>query len=509
MGILNRLFTKEQPEEKTVYKFLRMRENPSYTKQNNIRGFSSGESNRLFDSWFAPETSIDSILKQELTRIRSRCRERTRNDDYVKGFIRTTSNNVLGSNGVELEPKVKKLNGNPDDLANQNLLYLWKSWGKKAENVDITHYSNWIEIQQHIMNVYLTDGEVFIRHIEGKEAGQWGYSIQVIDPELCDTQLNHKLNNGNEIVMGVELDKWRRPVAYHFKTDNKGVGAVWTENNKSYLRIPEREITHAFKREYPEQTRGVPVLASTLNRLKMLDSYEEAALVNARYGAEVVGNYYRDGDGYDPADGQGSIGELTQSVEVGQIGILPDTWKFEKIDTKYPDGELPEFVKHMLRSVSASLGIPYFLMAQDLAEVNYSTARVGLEEAKVHWRNLQLFMIEKVVAPIYEKWLFQQILRKKIVLAGRVVGLEELDRFANVGWVTHKWVSIDPQKDANADKLYNEMGIKSKQTISERLGLDYEMEQARLKKEQPKPTQNNLTDTYTQEEADNEAQAST
>lgn len=466
----------EQQKPKTKYKFIQVPAREITERQDATRGFNSGDASRYFGNWFQTDTSIDGILKSQLTSLRSRCRERMRNDDYAKGFLRDSVNNVVGPSGIELIPMTKRLNNQPDDLAQTILKDLWKKWGKKKDNVDITGRSNWLELQQQIMTFYLTDGEVFIRHIEGKEAGEWGYAVQVIDPEMCDTQFNETLTNGNEVIMGIEYNKWRKPLAYYFKTSNNNkIGTTYKNQGTNYIRVPANEIIHAFRRDFPDQTRGIPVLAPTLNRLKMLDSYEEAALINARYGAEVIGNYYREGDGFDVAD-EGIDGNLTQEVEPGVINILPDHWRFDKIDTKYPDGEMPEFVKHMLKSIAASLGIPYFMLAQDLSDVNFSTARVGLSEARQHWVALQNFMIDNILSPIFERWLFQQIMRGRLVVAGRTVNIQELERFSEVRWVPRKFGYVDPAKEATANKTLHELGVKSASTIAKELGLDYEIE---------------------------------
>jgi len=95
--------------------------------------------------------------------------------------------------------------------------------------------------------------------------------------------------------MGVEIDDWQRPVAYWFSSAE----GDYYYAGRRYTRIPAAEIIHAYLPFRAGAWRGVPWNATALVRLHMLDGYEDAALVNARAGANNVGFFLTE-DGLAP-----------------------------------------------------------------------------------------------------------------------------------------------------------------------------------------------------------------
>ena len=86
--------------------------------------------------------------------------------------------------------------------------------------------------------------------------------------------------------MGVEIDQYSRPVAYHlYKGPNHPYGAAEYYRTDRHTRIPADNIIHLYHPERAQQTRGVPLFASVLNKIQMLDGYEEAELVASRLAA--------------------------------------------------------------------------------------------------------------------------------------------------------------------------------------------------------------------------------
>jgi len=58
------------------------------------------------------------------------------------------------------------------------------------------------------------DGEVLIRHIRNAD-NAFGYSLQILEPDFLDEEFNtSNPDNGNRIVMGVELNNFNRPEAF-------------------------------------------------------------------------------------------------------------------------------------------------------------------------------------------------------------------------------------------------------------------------------------------------------
>ena len=76
-------------------------------------------------------------------------------------------------------------------------------------------------------------------------------------------------------------------------------------------------------------------------------------------------------------------------AEAGSFGVLPPGYKFESWDPDYPHQNYENFVKARLRSIASGLGIAYHTLANDLSDVNFSSARAGTLEERDNWIVLQ------------------------------------------------------------------------------------------------------------------------
>ncbi len=114
----------------------------------------------------------------------------------------------------------------------------------------------------------------------------------MIESDLLDESYNGATGKkGNEWRNGVEVDEWGRPVRYAILTRHPG--DTFFQGNpvpdRKHVFLPADDVIHLFMPERPSQTRGVTWFASALQRLHMLDGYENAELVRARASSALMG----------------------------------------------------------------------------------------------------------------------------------------------------------------------------------------------------------------------------
>ena len=112
------------------------------------------------------------------------------------------------------------------------------------------------------------------------------YKRQLLDDDYTGIE-----QNGNRVRMGVEVDEWSRPVAYHFLNYHPG-DYQFVNNNlnvKRRTRVPADEIIHLYSVDRPGQTRGVTAFASAIMRLNNLKGFEEAEIIAARASSAMMG----------------------------------------------------------------------------------------------------------------------------------------------------------------------------------------------------------------------------
>ena len=421
-------------------------------------GYDAADTGRLHYSWDSSPTPADTWIKAQLRTLRARSRERVRNDSYAKRFKGMVQTNVVGPNGFALQARSQYNDGRGSDkAANDAIEKAWRKWGD--EHSDVSGRIDWLEQQNLVAGTLVEDGEILIRLVP---EGEFGMTLQLLDPELLDVLYNvYPLrNDGSYIRMGIEFNKWGKPLAYYIDDSYRGVDSFYASTtNKHYQRIPADQIIHLFLTERVGQSRGVPWMVTPMESMQMLDGYLEAALVNARQGASNAGFFTsEDGEGY-TGDKENEDGSLTMEVEPGIMRQLPAGVKFEPYDPTYPESELQHFSQFMLRRIACGLGVSYVGLSGDLRAVNYSSARVGLLDERDVWKALQSWLVRKFHSKVYRRWLISALINEKIKLGSSALSPHQFDKYTEVFWQGRRWAWVDPLKDSKANIANIDKGL--------------------------------------------------
>jgi lambda family phage portal protein len=183
----------------------------------------------------------------------------------------------------------------------------------------------------------------------------------------------------------------------------------------------------------------------------MLGGFEKAALVNARVSA-AKGGFFEWQEGYGPEDDEGE--EIYMEAEPGAFQELPAGVKFNPWNPQYPSGEFAPFHKAMLRGIASGLGVSYVNLANDLEGVNFSSIRQGTLDEREHWKELQEWLIESLIEPVFAAWLPRALLAGRITVdtprGPRPLRAERIDKYRAVEWQPRRWDWIDPNADVKA-----------------------------------------------------------
>ena len=420
-----------------------------------VRMFTGASVDRFGTAWGTQPLTADDIINKNQRILVARSREQAANNDYAKKFLRMCRTNIVGPKGVLLQAKSVDDKGKLDSLANEAIELAFAKWGHKA-NCDVTGKLSWRAIQAACVNSVAKDGEFFVRLVFGNDAGQWGFALQVLDPQRCPVDMvEDRLNNGNFIRQGIEFNRYGRPIAYYFSTvDESDENYRWA--GRDFVRIPAAEVLHGFFDDMVGQKRGLPWMATSLFRMRQLGGMEESALINARAGANKMGFIeWEDGTNgpeYDEDE------ELIIDSEPGEFQVLPQGARVKEWAPQYPNGEFAGFTKQMLRGMASGMGVAYNNLANDLEGVNFSSIRQGTLDERESWKELQEWLIENLHQPVFEAWLPRALLSGRITVKGRSLKPERIDRYSQVEWQPRRWAWIDPSADVTAaEKSKNNM----------------------------------------------------
>ena len=438
------------------------------------RGFAGAEGGRLLADWITSSLTADQEIRRSLTRLRNRSRDLALNDDYAKRFFGLLRTNVIGPTGIKLQSRAETDGLGLADETNDEIERGFALWSKPA-NCAVDGKLSWVDAQGFFIKALGMDGEVFLRLHRGYPDNPFNFAVEFIDPMLVDVNLNRRALGGNEIRLGIEVNRWRKPVAYYVLRTPPGGDIVYgslTEPMGSgeltnYMRIPAEEILHIFLMDRVNQTRGIPWLHTALTRLRHLGEYEEAELIAARVSAAKMGFFVsKTGDEYPGAKTE--TGQIEVELSPGNFEQLPEGVDLRSFDPQHPNAAFGEFIKDCLRGVASGLNVSYLNLANNPSDANFSSMRSALLEERAYYQCLQQFTIEHFCAPIFSAWLPLALLSKQLALTGDAA---EYDR---AEWRPRGWPWVDPAKDADASVTALNNGFGTLADVCAQEGRDYQ-----------------------------------
>lgn len=431
------------------------------------RRFAAARLDRLTADWFATANSINQELQTDLDLLRRRGRELANNNDYAAKFVDMVQNNVVGPTGVRLQARVEDGPGKPDRMANTAIESAWTDWCQAA---DVTGQMSFADLCRSIMGSLPSDGEFLVRIVKGADAGnRFNFALQVIDVDRIDTTFNGN-HNGNTVIMGVEVNDYRRPVALHLFEAHPSDGA---RSSRRRVRVSTDETLHRFKVTRAEQVRGIPWMAPGMLSLHHLGGFMLSALLAAEHGANHYG-FFTTPDGMAPI-GQADNGQQISTSQPGTYDTLPQGVSFQSHESKYPNEVFGPFAKTTLQRIATGWGVAYHSLANDLEGVSFSSIRSGTLEERDRWTKDQEWFIGCFIEPVYKAWLQMALLSSAITMAnGSALPASKAAKFARHEWQARRWEWVDPQADMTAKILAVKAGIMSPQDLSASMGLDFE-----------------------------------
>ena len=451
--------------------------------------FAGAAVNRLNLDWAMSILSADQEVMTDLRLLRGRSRELCRNNDYARRFQSMIVANVVGPKGIILQPDVRTPRGKEDEAANEAIRAAWKHWCRKG-NCSVDGMSTFLDLEVLMAKIWASDGEVLLRMWRGK--GPHGLQIQMLDVDQLWLDTTITSYNGNQIRMGVEIDPFGKPVAYHITRKHPSEGG-----GVQAIRVPANEIIHAFIPTRTGQNRGLPPMHTAMKTLNMNDGYQEAELVAARIGAATIGTIESEfGDAYE-GEGRTSTDQDPNNTDPGNsqepeppsLSGEPGTWqslprgysaKLHKAE--HPTTAYSAFQKAILRSVASGIGVSYNALANDLEGVNFSSIRQGVLDERDQWKMLQAWSIDHIRQPIYEAWIEMAVLSGVLQLPA-LNG--DLSRYMAPKWRPRRWSWVDPLKDSEAASLDVSKGFRTYEDVASDQGKDWEevFEQAAKEKQ--------------------------
>ena len=441
------------------------------------RSYAGAQWGRTTADWVTLSTSADAELYTSLRNLRNRTRQLVRDNEHAKHAQRIIRNNVVGHRGIGLQSEVLTRAGKLNERVNDRIEAAWARWCR-ADSCHVAGKLSLTAIQQMVMGEVPTAGEILVRLVR-KAFGRSRVplALELIEADQLVETLSGRGPNGNQIRMGVEVDDWLRPVAYWLYPRHPGdVMLQGQPQSNEYQRVPADEILHIATFDRPSQTRGVPWFHAALTKLRHIVGTEEAEIVRARASAAVMG-FIQSPETDDPSnpesgDADGVMdGEQVWDLSPGVMRKLAPGETFSGFAPNQSNAALDPFLRYMLRSVAAGIGLSYESLSRDYSQSNYSSSRMALLDDRDHWRALQVWLCEVLLQPVFERWLDMAVLAGELPLPGYETSPE---LYQAVRWMPRGWDWVDPAKEVAAAKAAVRAGFVTVADVVAAKGGDWE-----------------------------------
>lgn len=427
--------------------------------------------------WIQALRAKDEEIRKDAVALRSNSRRLANNNPYMRRYLRALGDHVVGPAGFTLQSLyATKAKTRRDPYASKNEEAFTK-WGRKGICTVCGKFS-WLDAQRLFVRTMAMDGECFVRIVRGFP-NDFGFALQFLDADLLDHTYTIVGGQGvNAIVMGVEIDQYGRPVAYHF-TDPVTARTSYPRGKR--IRIPAADIIHGFDPERAFQTRGVPWAASVMYLLSMLGHYWEAEVAAARHEAERPGYITSANGGLEEGDEDSenfvpgvvdpieAARRMPPSAGIAYMGI-PAGLEVNIPDVKHPTTAFEHFSKAMLKGIASGLGISYAALASDLTEVNFSSIRAGTLEDREYYRELQGLTVETLCDRVYEEFTFMAVLKGALTMPATAT----FEAFSAHNFEPRGWDWVDPKNDTQAKIAAIDACLDTRTRILAERGLNFD-----------------------------------
>lgn len=419
---------------------------------------------RLTADWITSTLSADSSIRGDFRLLRERARELVRDNAYAARYIQMWSENVIGADGIKLQATVKLQDGSLDAETNKALETAWADFSK-PENASVDGLLSLTDLAGLAAEMWKQDGEALIRIWAGFD-NRHAFSLQILDADVLDHTHNQSAgDNQNEIRMGVERNKWGRPVAYWLWTNHPT--DYFQSPQRSRVRVPASEIIHLYTVKRPGQTRGITAFAPVMSDINMLGGYQEAELVAARGAAANMGfiTQKEDAEGADP-----------EAPTTTPVEAEPGVWHrlapgegVQQYNPEHPVAAFAQFVSGILRSIASGLSVSYSALTGDLTGANYGSLRDGSLKERDAYKRAQNWIAVQLYRRVYLQW------QKYAVLAGAVkLPSRNMALYQEHNWLARGWPWIDPEKDIKSAAMEVAYGFNTRTAICAQSGRNFE-----------------------------------
>lgn len=449
--------------------------------------------------WFARARSANADMLPGSERLRAEQRDAVMNAPIATAAINRMVTFVVGT-GLMALPAI---DGPALGLTDEQL----EQWHRRiaadydaymsSKDVDAERKSTGYTLQGVTYRGAVTSGDMLALRVmpEGQPGRLTETAWKLIEvdrlrnpPAVADGGIDP--SSGNMIAGGVEVDSYGAPVAYHILKQHPGDLIM----RPGTTLIPERidawdrdlqlpRVIHVFKRERPEQVRGVGMLATVIEPLKMVTDASDAELYATVMSAMIAVVYKSKGATPLP---QPDFGDEDEEAVPGSGGVSPpeasNEYRFEagsvmEIDSDAdveikspgrPNSAFDPFFQAIVRQIGAALGVPAGVLML-MFNSSYTASKAELEVFYLQVRAERAWLEGDIGIWQYVCWLAEKIARGDYDMPGFFSDLRRRAAWSGVGWRGDGKITLNPLQEAKGYEIQEAHAWKTGEEITAEL----------------------------------------
>lgn len=408
--------------------------------------------------------SANTEVAQAGGSLRQIARHLEQNYDLALGVLNTLVANVVGPNGIGVEPQPRNMDGSINDELAREIMELYKDWKKHPE---VTHQHDWASAQRLLARSWFRDGEVFSQMVLGlvpslSHRTRVPFSLELIEADFVPMDM--QTTAPTTVVQGIEVNSWGAATGFHVYKVNP-LESSMVLGGAQTKRVPADRMLHLKNVHRIRQLRGVSVFASVLTRFDDLKDYEESERIAAKIAASMAA-YIKKGSPEDYVGGDGNEGQRLMKFRPGMVfDDLRPGEDIGMIDTNRPNPNLETYRSGQLKAVAAGAGPTFSSIARSY-DGTYSAQRQELVEGYAIYSTLANEFIGRIVRPVYEQFVAMAVASGELkVPAGIKPGT-----LADATYMPPAMPWIDPKKEVEAWALQEDRAYVSGPEIVRKRG---------------------------------------
>lgn len=417
--------------------------------------------------------SPNQLTQLSAIAIRAQARQLHRNHDISRGILRTMVNNMVGPQGIGIEPQPRRADGTIHEEYAAQLRTAWREFCLKPE---VTGRHSMAKVQRLMALTWIRDGEAFAQELVGSVPGlthgsRVPLSLEMFEPDLVPYDYQNVFPTGGSIEQGVERDAWGKPRAFYVYKRHPAEGVGVAYGTGDLKRVPADRVHHIALLDRIGQMRGVSEFASIITRLEDIKDYEESERIAAKIAAALTAYVKKvSPDGYQGAQTDENGEPISRQLSMAPGMIIDDLQVGEEIgmiDSNRPNPNLVTFRGGQLRAIAAGVGVSYSSAAKDY-NGTFSAQRQELVEQWVNYATLTDEFVGQFLQPLWDTF----------VRVADISGVVRKPREVSEGsandamFLAQSMPWIDPLKEAKAYVELTRAGFASEVEVMRKRGVN-------------------------------------